>query len=105
MQKLMLTLSLIFCFALCSAAATNNIERANCNQKISKSKNELSNSISECTVTASSTAHGEDCFGNPITVTGSCTSTAPTCTQAYSQAGACAYTVATLGIAQINDCP
>lgn len=101
----MLTLSFIFCIALYSKASTSSIEKSIDQTLKFKNGKEPQGIKSECTVTASWTASGEDCFGNPITVTGTCTSTASNCTQAYNQAGACAFTVATLGLSQINDCP
>lgn len=105
MQKLMLTLSLTVFVVFFSIAA--NLTNEN-NNSINESQQTNTNQMAgngDCTVTASWTAQGEDCFGNPITVTGSCTSTALTCAQAYSQAGGCAYSIATLGVLQINDCP
>lgn len=59
----------------------------------------------DCSVTASSTSSGQDCFGNPISVTATCSSSASTCSQAYTQAGACAYGKAVMGVADIMDCP
>ena len=92
MQKSLLTLFLIVFTTLFSSATNSNLE-----------KSQIIND--NCTVTASWTAPGEDCFGNPIEVTATCTSSAATCSQAYSQAGGCAYTKANLGVLEISDCP
>lgn len=104
MKKLTLTLLIVFAskFLFARIIANEFITEKQKQNIFQNEKGKSDNStLLLCTATVTNTGYGEDCFGNSVSLTASCTETQATCSLAYSAAAACAYGKVQRGLAEI----